>query len=468
MMVIIWQKKSKRRRLKFRQILLVILIAVIVVGTFQKVGELLGRVSAADFGGYLSTYLSAPIRNLDYYINNVMGRSFSRPDVWGKMTFVRMINFLGGFLKIDSWVYELDLPFLRSNGYVCGNVYTTFYAYLYDFGVTGVIVLMILGGIYYQTMMLANGISDTKVHLAIKIISNYLYSFHMPAFFALSGCLFWNQIKQNRWTLSSLIGKKFKRLILPLFGTWFFWNIPIKYISGYYLGVPFSKVLLQLIFPNRVYLWYLESLFLVFVIVYITIKLIHNNSWRLIILLLMYTGGIVLQYYANDYIPFGNPMRYCIWFYLGKQIECITDKIRKQRWVTCSILIFDIGLFFVFRHVQETLPIFIIRDFALALMGIAIAFILSDQIGSIASKYPLALKKISERSMDVYLYSEPLNYLILSSVYSILGIASFGIEWVSFGIIILRFFGTFIAAFYIGEFIANIKQKLQIKKEHSC
>lgn len=172
-----------------------------------------------------------------------------------------------------------------------------------------------------------------------------------------------------------------------------FWNIPIKYISGYYLGVPFSKVLLQLIFPNRVYLWYLESLFLVFVIVYITIKLIHNNSWRLIILLLMYTGGIVLQYYANDYIPFGNPMRYCIWFYLGKQIECITDKIRKQRWVTCSILIFDIGLFFVFRHVQETLPIFIIRDFALALMGIAIAFILSDQIGSIASKYPLALKK---------------------------------------------------------------------------
>ena len=38
------------------------------------------------------------------------------------------------------------------------------------------------GGIYYQTMMLANGISDTKVHLAIKIISNYLYSFHMPAF----------------------------------------------------------------------------------------------------------------------------------------------------------------------------------------------------------------------------------------------------------------------------------------------
>ena len=97
-------------------------------------------------------------------------------------------------------------------------------------------------------------------------------------------------------------------------------------------------------------------------------------------------------------------------------------------------------------------------------MGIAITFVLSEQIGSVLSKYPRTLKKISDRSMDVYLYSEPLNYLILSSVYSILGIASFGIEWVSFGIIILRFFGTFIAAYYIGDFIANIKQKLQIMK----
>lgn len=158
-------------------------------------------------------------------------------------------------------------------------------------------------------------------------------------------------------------------------------------------------------------------------------------------------------------------MRYCIWFYLGKFIECIADEIRKRRRVTCGLLIFDIGLFFVFRHVQESLPIFIIRDFALAFMGIAITFVLSDQIGSIFSKYSLTLKRISNRSMDVYLYSDPLNYLILSSVYSILGIASFGIEWVSFGIIILRFFGTFIAAYYIGEFIANIKQKLQIMKE---
>lgn len=113
-----------------------------------------------------------------------MGRSFSRPDVWGKMTFVRMINFLGGFLKIDSWVYELDLPFLRSNGYVCGNVYTTFYAYLYDFGVTGVIVLMILMGLISQVLyQKATKPSKRNRRYSINLwIIVYSYVFYSLAF----------------------------------------------------------------------------------------------------------------------------------------------------------------------------------------------------------------------------------------------------------------------------------------------
>ena len=263
------------------------------------------------------------------------------------------------------------------------------------------------GGIYYQSMMLTYGISDTKVHWAIKIVSNYLYSFHMPAFFALSGCLFWNQIKQHKWTLSSLVVKKFKRLILPLLTTWFFWNIPIKYISGYYHGVPFSKVLLQLIFPNRVYLWYLESLFLVFIIVYLIVKLCSKELLQSFILLFMYIIGIVLQYYFSDFIPFGNPMRYCIWFYLGKHMDRILGYIGKRWWVNCGILMVDIGLFFAFRHVQETLLIFIAKDFSLAFIGIILMFILSNRDEKTLDKHSRAIRKISDRSMDIYLYSEP-------------------------------------------------------------
>lgn len=144
MFILFWQRSSRKGRLSFKQLLGVIIVAAVVVGTFQKAGELVGRVSTADFEGYLAVYLSAPIRNLDYFLR----KPLSAPDVFGKMTFVRMINYLGGKLDIPSWVYELDLPPLHANGYVTGNVYTTFYAYLYDFGYIGVPIMMaIMGGI---------------------------------------------------------------------------------------------------------------------------------------------------------------------------------------------------------------------------------------------------------------------------------------------------------------------------------
>ncbi|MBR3355452.1 MAG: hypothetical protein IKQ27_12805 [Lachnospiraceae bacterium] len=148
-------------------------------------------------------------------------------------------------------------------------------------------------------------------------------------------------------------------------------------------------------------------------------------------------------------------------------MERILDKIGKQWWVNGGILMVDIGMFFVFRHAQETLLIFIAKDFSLAFIGILLMFILSNRDENILNKHSRAIRKISDRSMDIYLYSEPLNYLILSSVYSALGIASFGVEWVSFGIIILRFFGTFIVAYFISLFISIVKQKLQSKRRSS-
>ena len=93
-------------------IILFIICLLYTSGMFQTIGELLGRVSAADFGGYLSVYLSAPIRNLDYFLNN----SFASADLFGKMTFYHAINYLGGKLEISSWIYELVLPPLRANG----------------------------------------------------------------------------------------------------------------------------------------------------------------------------------------------------------------------------------------------------------------------------------------------------------------------------------------------------------------
>ena len=78
-----------------------------------------------------------------------------------------------------------------------------------------------------------------------------IYSFHMPVFIALSGCLF----ALKRYDLRSLVSKKFKRLLISFFVVWLAWNLPIKSFTGYYNNVSVSGMFLQMIFPSCVYLW---------------------------------------------------------------------------------------------------------------------------------------------------------------------------------------------------------------------
>lgn len=83
-------------------------------------------------------YAGAPIFNLDIYLQNPWTQTHG---IFGELTFIRLINWLGGKLGDSSLIYELDLPFLSYHGYNLGNVYTTFYAFIYDFGFMGVVVL---------------------------------------------------------------------------------------------------------------------------------------------------------------------------------------------------------------------------------------------------------------------------------------------------------------------------------------
>jgi oligosaccharide repeat unit polymerase len=179
MVVLFWQKDSHQGRLSFKQLMGIVVGASLVVGSFQMVGELLGRVSSADFEGYLAVYLSAPIRNLDYFLNNTQ---HTLPSIFGKMTFVRMINYLGGKLNISSWIYELDLPSLYANGFVTGNVYTTFYAYVYDFGYIGVGIMMFLMGLISQFFYRKANIYKCKKYNINLWMVLYAYIFYSIAF----------------------------------------------------------------------------------------------------------------------------------------------------------------------------------------------------------------------------------------------------------------------------------------------
>ena len=143
-----FKKANVRKKLPLKTVLLFATAAILVVSTFQLLGGVLGRKSGADFNHYIAIYLSAPIRNLDAYLKN----PHNEADIFGQMTFIRFINYLGNKVHVDQWIYPLDLPYLYANGKSCGNVYTTFYAYIYDFGYMGVCVMPFLMGFISQNI----------------------------------------------------------------------------------------------------------------------------------------------------------------------------------------------------------------------------------------------------------------------------------------------------------------------------
>lgn len=127
-----------------------------------------------------------------------------------------------------------------------------------------------VGGYYFNWILDANPIF-MNVYVVIGCIKKWIYSFHMPLFFFLSGAMF--AITSSKRSLSYVLKKKIDRLIIPYFVAGLFCLLPIKYICGYYssdtviLGI---SAFLQLQGELQ-HLWFLPALFwatIFFVLIY--------------------------------------------------------------------------------------------------------------------------------------------------------------------------------------------------------
>lgn len=145
--VIKYRKNTRRKHLKKKYIFLFFTIVVILMFSFQWIGELIDRkLDGINLWEYISIYIGAPILNLDFFIQE----PHSSPEIWGYNTFATQIRYLRGRLRMGS--HHFDLPFRSVNGHNLGNVYTTFYAYIYDFGIIGMIILTSIMAIVIQQL----------------------------------------------------------------------------------------------------------------------------------------------------------------------------------------------------------------------------------------------------------------------------------------------------------------------------
>ena len=228
-------------------------------------------------------------------------------------------------------------------------------------------------------------------------VKNIINLFQMPLFFSISGYLLYYQLNKNIEFKEFLI-KKAKRLLIPFIIFGIFWMIPIKLLVNYpnYENLKFYQIVLKLLTGNDTgHLWYLPTLFLIFLLVVFIKKYFIKKSDILLIIFLFIISYFSSKFEINNYVK--QTLFYSFYFYLGTLINKY-QKTNLNIFILIILMILNILLFKYFSY---------LRIFEYILSGLII--ILIYKIMPIRSCNIVNL--ISENSYGIYLLHSPLIYL---------------------------------------------------------
>lgn len=145
---ILYNKKNNIRKgnLKFLAKSLLIIIALGVF--FISLLSLMGRENDLELFHYLFVYVGAPLVNLDNYLAFRADGSYA--SIFGEQTFRGLYAYIAKWTGNDSLIFPtIDLFTFSNNGIEIGNVYTTFYSFIYDFEYIGFLPLILIIALYY-------------------------------------------------------------------------------------------------------------------------------------------------------------------------------------------------------------------------------------------------------------------------------------------------------------------------------
>ena len=197
------------------------------------------------------------------------------------------------------------------------------------------IILVVIGHSFY--------------HHEDNIVYEWIYSFHMPLFFFISGHLLHVSVKRSGKPLGEYFGlralaKKARRLLLP------YWLISsLVFVPKAFLGnfagreVDFSWAgyAHMLFYPNdnviSIY-WFLPTLFLVFCIAYVGGKVslvLKSRYWILPVLVASYFLAIFFPRYSLEILNYPGVIAFLFYFVLGYafDVEFVRAQLLKDNRV---------------------------------------------------------------------------------------------------------------------------------------
>ena len=331
---------------------------------------------------------------------------------------------------------------------------------LYGHSITQETFSPVWGGMHYDAMLRQAGLGDSLVHYWAVHIGLFVYQFHMAAFMALSGALYCANERTKGFR--EFLKSKSIRLLVPFFIITLLYAVPLKYVSGYFDLVPHvwkAIVKGQVFLYGNNYLWFLIALWEISIVFKLLDRFIKNDYLKLLILFLLHMSRGVI----------GRPFYYTgledsLWFISGyfihKNRHSINAFIADHRWSVCMswVLLIILRCLVVNLFNGRTPEFFYYLAAYTGMYAVySLAYILIHAFPRILSR--TLPGNIVSHNMGLYIYSDPLNYVIEWGAVGLLGIHGLSRNVTSLLILIVRFLGTLLIPIGISKVLRRTPLK---------
>lgn len=287
--------------------------------------------------------------------------------------------------------------------------------------------------------------------------TDWIYSYHMPLFFMLSGAVFTLRPEPS---ISVTVKSKAKRLLLPYLVYGWLFMFPVKFLGNFYSKESLTHAMLGFLWgEDSGHLWFLMALFWCFIIFAIIKKVLQhfniNSNCAIIVIcfFIYYTYALIPFEYFN--LKLG--LKHLVFFAIGYAFQKERQQIEKWSKSTAILIFVVLALIELFNKKLDFLD------------GLPAIIIGSFFVYSAARLIDIAIPNIAEHKwwsgfinslIYVYIFHDPLNYLILRVCFERHWLES-AAGCVAF--LLCRTVGILVVSFILGQIVVLIKKTIKNK-----
>lgn len=277
-------------------------------------------------------------------------------------------------------------------------------------------ITMLLVVFAHVTRMFApQGVVPITYSPLLTEITNFIYVFHMPAFVAVTGAVYYfvKREKGKYRDEKAFIKNKFERLLIPFL----FFSFVVVFPTLYYLDLRESILDFSIkevfLGASGTHLWYSAMIFMVFVLFNKFESFINANNdsinW------ILFTTLSIFSFVIPNVFQATNVLRYTVFFYAGYWFQKNREKVysllsNKLFGLTGITILVYLVLFY--SPINEIFLLNQIFQVVGGISGTAMIYTVSDKISRKRINQNVLFQEIIGSSYGIYLFHPMLVYLL--------------------------------------------------------